>query len=162
MPCGRSSIGSRIKPVFGFFTYFERMAGMGVRLVLVFAVLMAFFAGVAFAVESDLNPRIRSFGIRYVTDRQQMSTIVDQFRDKLRNLDSNAGLIGCRDEVELTESGVKNVSFGAVCTIQKGNDKFTLLTCADSSAGELKFGESGDLSRQGIVAFMKKNCPPGK
>ena len=129
--------------------------------VFVLAVLLVSCVAVVFAGEAETTLSQHSFGIRYVTDRKQINYVVDQFRGQLRRLGSNAGVIACNNVTELTEGGIKDFSFGAVCTVQNGNNRLTVLMCDDSLAGKFTWGESGSLTREDVVRFIKRNCPPG-
>ena len=135
---------------------------MSSRCGFVLAVLLVFLAGVVSTGEPEPIPNLRSFRITYVTNRSQVNYIVEQFRSELRRLDLNAGVIACHDVIQLIEEGVKNFSFGAVCTIQKGNDKSAVLMCDVSQHTKFTFGGPGSLTRDGVVSFTKKNCPPGR
>jgi len=130
--------------------------------VFVLAVLLVSCVAVVFAGEAETTLSQHSFGIRYVTDRKQINYIVDQFRGQLGRLGSNAGVIACNNVTELTEEGIKDFSFGAVCTVQNGNNRLTVLMCDDSLAGKFTWGESGSLTREDVVRFIKSNCPPGR
>ena len=130
--------------------------------VFVLAVLLVFCVAVVFAGEAETTLSQHSFGIRYVTDRKQINYIVDQFRGQLGRLGSNAGVIACNNVTELTEEGIKDFSFGAVCTVQNGNNRLTVLMCDDSLAGKFTWGESGSLTREDVIRFIKGNCPPGR
>ena len=130
--------------------------------VFVLAILLVFCVGVVSARESVTTFSDHSFGIRYVTDRKQINYVVDQFRGQLRRLGSNASVIACNHVTELTEEGIKDFSFGAVCTVQNGDNRLTVLMCDDSLAGKFTWGESGSLTREDVVGFIKRNCPPGR
>jgi hypothetical protein len=130
--------------------------------VFVLAVLLVSCVAVVFAGEAETTLSQHSFGIRYVTDRKQINYIVDQFRGQLGRLGSNAGVIACNNVTELTEEGIKDFSFGAVCTVQNGNNRLTVLMCDDSLAGKFTWGESGSLTREDVIRFIKGNCPPGR
>jgi hypothetical protein len=130
--------------------------------IFVLAVLLVFCGGVVCAGESETTLSPRSVRIMYVTDRQQINYVVDQFRGQLRRSGSNANVIACNHVTELTEEGVKDFSFGGVCTVQNGNNRSTVLMCDDSSAGKFTWRESGSLTREDVVRFIKRNCPPGR
>ena len=129
--------------------------------VFVLSVLLVFCGSVVSAGESETTLRSRSFVIRYVTDRKQINYVVDQFGSQLRRLGSHASIIACNHVTELAEVGIKNFSFGAICTAQNGNNRLTVLMCDDSLAGKFTWAESGSLSPEGVVQFIKRNCPPG-
>jgi hypothetical protein len=129
--------------------------------VFVLAALLISCVVVVAAGEAETTLSQHSFGIRYVTDRKQINYVVDQFRGQLQRLGSNASVIACNNVTELTEAGVKDFSFGAVCTVQDGNNRLTVLMCDDSLAGKFTWGESGSLLREDVVGFVKRNCPPG-
>jgi len=137
------------------------MSGRSV-FVFVLAVLLVSCVAVASAGEAETTLSQHSFGIRYVTDRKQINYVVDRFRGQLRRLDSNAGVIACNNVTELTEEGLKDFSFGAVCTVQNGNNRLTVLMCDDSLAEKFTWGESGSLTREDVLRFIKRNCPPGR
>ena len=130
--------------------------------VFVLAVLLVSCVVFVSAGEAETTLSQHSFRIRYVTDRKQINYVVDQFRGQLRRLGSNAGVIACKEVTELTEGGIKDFSFGAVCTVQNGNNRLTVLMCDDSLAGKFTWGESGSLTREDVVRFIKSNCPPGR
>jgi hypothetical protein len=130
--------------------------------VLVLAVLLVSCVAVVSAGEAQTTLSQHSVGIRYVINRQQINSIVDQFRGQLRSSGSNASVIACNNVAELTVEGVKDFSFGAVCTVENGNNRLTLLMCDDSSAGKFTWGEAGSLTREDVVRFIKRNCPPGR
>jgi hypothetical protein len=130
--------------------------------VFVLAVLLVFCVVVVSAGETETTLSQHSFGIRYVTDRKQINYVVDQFKGQLRRLDSNASVIACNNVTELTEEGTKDFSFGAVCTVQNGNNMLTVLMCDDSLAGKFAWGESGSLTREDVLRFIKRNCPLGR
>ena len=130
--------------------------------VLVLAVLLVSCMAVVSAVEAETILSQHSVGIRYVINRQQINSIVDQFRGQLQRSGSNASVISCNNVAELNEEGVKDFSFGAVCTVQNGNNRLTVLMCDDSLAGKFTWGESGSQTRQDVVRFIKSNCPPGR
>ncbi len=130
--------------------------------VLVLAVLLVSCVAVVSAGEAGTTLSQHSFGIRYVTDRKQINYVVDQFRGQLGRLDSNAGVIACNNVTELTEEGIKDFSFGAVCAVQNGNNRLTVLMCDDSLTGKFTWGESGSLTREDVLRFIKRNCPPGR
>ncbi len=129
--------------------------------VFLLAVLLASCAAVVSAGEAEMTLSQHSFGIRYVTDRKQINYVVDQFRGQLGRLGSNAGVIACNNVTELTETGIKDSSFGAVCTVQNGDNRLTVLVCGDSLAGKFTWEESGSLTRGDVLRFIKRNCPPG-
>ena len=137
------------------------MSGRSV-FVFVLAVLLVSCVAVASAGEAETTLSQHFFGIRYVTDRKQINYVVDRFRGQLRRLDSNAGVIACNNVTELTEEGLKDFSFGAVCTVQNGNNRLTVLMCDDSLAEKFTWGESGSLTREDVLRFIKRNCPPGR
>jgi hypothetical protein len=137
------------------------MSGRSV-FVFVLAVLLVSCVAVASAGEAETTLSQHSFGIRYVTDRKQINYVVDRFRGQLRRLDSNAGVIACNNVTELTEEGLKDFSFGAVCTVQNGNNRLTVLMCDDSLAEKFTWGESASLTREDVLRFIKRNCPPGR
>ena len=128
----------------------------------VLAVLLVFCVVVVSAGKAETTLSQHSFGITYVTNQQQINYIVDQFRGQLRHLDSNAKVIACNNVTELTEGGIKDFSFGAVCTVENGNSRLTVLMCDDSLAGKFSWGESGSLMREDVVRFIKRNCLPGR
>ena len=130
--------------------------------VFVLAVLLVSCVAFVSAGEAETTLSQHSFGIRYVTDRKQINYVVDQFRGQLRRLGSNASVIACNHVTELTEEGIKDFSFGAVCTVQNGDNRLTVLMCDDSLAGKFTWGESGSLTREDVLRFIKTNCPPGK
>jgi hypothetical protein len=130
--------------------------------VFVLAVLLVSCVAVVSAGEAETTLSQHSFEIRYVTDRKQINYVVDQFRGQLRRLDSNASVIACNHVTEVTEEGIKDFSFGAVCTVQNGNNRLTLLMCDDSLAGKFTWGESGSLAQEDVLRFIKRNCPPGR
>ena|SRR5208283_2077569 len=130
--------------------------------VFVLAVLLVSCVAFVSAGEAETTLSQHSFGIRYVTDRKQINYVVDQFRGQLRRLGSNASVIACNHVTELTEEGIKDFSFGAVCTVQNGDNRLTVLMCDDSLAGKFTWGESGSLTREDVVGFIKRNCPPGR
>jgi len=134
---------------------------MSVRSGFVLAVLLVFCGSVVSAGESETTLKSRSFIIRYVNDRKQINYVVDQFGSQLRRSGSNARIIACSQVTELAEAGIKGVSFGAVCTVQNGNNILTVLMCDDSQAGKFTWGESGRVSQQGVIQFIRSNCPPG-
>jgi|GEM_PF-2097545 hypothetical protein len=123
--------------------------------------LLASCVSVVSAGEAEMTLSQHSFGIRYVTDRKQINYVVDQFRGQLERLGSNAGVIACDNVTELTETGIKDSSFGAVCTVQNGDNRLNVLMCDDSLAGKFTWGESGSLTREDVLRFIKRNCPPG-
>src|SRR5208337_5301243 len=99
--------------------------------VFVLAVLLISCVAVVSAGEAETTLSQHSFRIRYVTNRQQINYIVDQFRGQLGHLGSNARVIACNNVTELTEEGIKDISFGAVCTVQNENNRLTVLMCDD-------------------------------
>ena len=121
-------------------------------IVFVLAILLG-IGGVVYTAEPQTRLPFRSFRIRYVTDRNQVNHIVDQFRYQLSRFDSNAGIIACRNVAELTEEGSANTSFGAVCTIQNGINKATVLMCDDNLHRKFTFGETGSMTRENVVSF---------
>ncbi len=129
--------------------------------VFVLTVLLVSFVAAVSDGEAQTTFSQHSFGIRYVTDRKQITYIVDQFRGQLRRLDSNAGVIACNNVTELTEEGIKGFSFGAACTVQNRDNRLTVIMCDDSLAGKFTWGESDSLTREDVVRFIKRNCPPG-
>jgi hypothetical protein len=129
--------------------------------IFVLAVLLVSRVAVVSAGEAETTLSQHSFAIRYITDRKQINYVVDQFRGQLQRLGSNASIIACNHVTQLTEEGVKDFSFGAVCTVQNGNNRLTVLMCDDSLAGKFTWGESGSLTREDVVGFIKRNCPPG-
>lgn len=129
--------------------------------VFVLAVLLISCVAVVSAGEAQTTLSQHSFGIRYVNDLKQINHVVNQFRGQLRRLDSNASVIACSNVTELTEEGIKGFSFGAVCTVQNGNNRLNVLMCDNSLVGKFTWGESGSLTREDVIRFIKRNCPPG-
>ncbi len=131
--------------------------------VFVLAVLLVSCLAFVSAGEAETPFSDHSFAIRYVTDQKQINYVVDQFRGQLRRFGSNASVIACSNVTQLTEQGIaKDFSFGAVCNVQNGNDRLTVLMCDDSLAAKFNWGESGSLTRDDVVRFIKRNCPPGR
>jgi hypothetical protein len=125
------------------------------------AILPAFCGGMVSAQESGVTLNPHSIRIRYLTDKKQVNYVVDQFRNQLRRTGSSAGIIACIHVTEVAEEGIKNSSFGAVCTVQNGNDRLTVLMCGDSLGGKFSWEESGDLSAENVARFIRRNCPCG-
>lgn len=129
-------------------------------LVLILAILLVFCerAGLADEPVTILMPH--SVQIKYVTDRRQINHVVAQFKDQLLRSGSNASIVGCGNVTALIEQGVTDISFGAVCTVQDGNNRFTVLMCDDTQVRKFTYGGSGSQTREDVVRFIKKNCPP--
>ena len=130
--------------------------------VFVLALVLVFCRGVVSADEPVPTLNQHSVRIQYVIDQKQIKYVVDRFRSQLQRLGSNAGVIGCNHVTVLSEAGAKDFSFGAVCTVQDGNNRFTLLMCDDSLAGKFTWGESAGLTSEDVIHFIKRNCPPWK
>ena len=130
--------------------------------VFVLAVLLAFCGGVVCADESETTLSPHSVTIRYVMNRKQINYVLEQFRGQLRRLGSDVSVVSCDHVIELTEEGVKDFSFGAVCTVQNDNNRLNVLMCDNSLAGKFTWGRSRSLTREDVVRFIKRNCPPGR
>jgi hypothetical protein len=147
----------------GVFQFHERTTYMSIRsgFLFVLAILLVLCRDFGLADESVTTLTPRSVNIRYINDRKQVNYVVDRFRGQLRSSGSNANIISCGLVTEFIEEGIKNVSFGAACAVQDGDSKLTVLMCDDSSAGKFAFGRSGNPTREGVVSFIRRNCPPG-
>jgi predicted transcriptional regulator len=130
--------------------------------VFVLAVMLFSCVAVVSTGEAQTALSQHSYRIWYVTDVKQIDYVVDQFRGEIRRSGSNANVVECNNVAKLTEEGIKDFSFGAVCTVQNGNNRSTVLMCDDSLAGKFTWAESGSLTRDDVVHFIKKNCLPGK
>jgi len=130
--------------------------------IFVLAILLLFCLGVGFAARSETILSPRTVKIKYVTDRKEINYVVDQFRSRLRLLNPNVGIIACDHMTEVIEEGIKDISFGAVCTVQNGNDRLTVLMCGDSLGASFTWEPSGSLKRESVINFIKSNCSPVK
>jgi len=128
----------------------------------VLAILPVLCSDFGFAEESATILTPRSIKVRYVNDRKQINYVVDRFTAELRRSGSNANLISCGLVTELIEEGVNDISFGAVCAVQDGDNKLSVLMCGDSLAGKFAIDRSGSLTHESVVGFIRRNCPPGR
>lgn len=133
----------------------------GTYFVSAFAVIMVLALGAVSFGQSERYPRVYSYRVTYVTDRNQINYMVEQFRERIRGLDGNVDVVACGNAVVLTEEGFKDSSMGAVCTLKSGDNKANVLICdGGSTAGKFNFEESESLTRDDVVKFIKKNCAP--
>jgi hypothetical protein len=103
-------------------------------------------------------------GVLEVTSANQIDDIIHDFQHELTRLGSSSTITACDHVIRLPGEAPEGheYSFGADCTLSAvGKQTLHLFMCNDTMVGKFTLGLSGSATRNWIVSFTRKNCPPG-
>ena len=109
-------------------------------------------------VQSGLN----SSEARLVNDPVETERIRADWERELIRLGMNGRLSNCRLMLKVFYEGMKDESYGAVCSFDGGNQPRDILICDDTLVGKLTIKAWGYAeSEPRVLSFTKANCPAG-
>ncbi len=109
-------------------------------------------------VQSGLN----SSEARLVNDPVETEGVRAEWEKDFIRLGMKGRISNCRLMLQVFYEGMKDKSYGAVCSFDGGNQPRDILICDDTLVGKLTIKAWGYAeSEPNVLSFTKANCPAG-